>query len=60
MVIKYQNESTFTFLILSEMTEAIYKKTNRHNVLTDSFHSAVLEGYIEQQQSDQTFFYTRW
>ena len=40
----------------SEITEAVCEEPDRHNVLTESFHSAILEGYIEQQQSGQTVF----
>ena len=49
MVKKDQNKSPLRFFIFPKMTKAVYKETDRHNVLTDSFHSAVPEGYIKQQ-----------
>ena len=58
MVIIYHNESTFTFFIFSEVTEDVCEEQaeqGKHNVPTNS---AVQEGYIKQQQSGQTCFYT--
>ena len=57
MITKYYNKSPFTFVMFSEVTEAVCEERNTLTP-TECFNSAVDEEYIEQNSQVRQLFYT--